>query len=117
MQGNSLVLVLEYCCSDLAELIGFAATPFAEAFVKGIVQQLLQAIDACHQAGESPIKQKLHHRIQTTFKNRMSMLQVFSTVTSSRQMSCYLRTDMSSWLTLAMQDLKTAVQDLCTRMQ
>ena len=54
VQGNSLVLVLEYCCSDLAELVGFAAKPFDEAIVKSIVQQLLQAVEACHLAGESP---------------------------------------------------------------
>ena len=51
MQGNSVVLVLEYCCSDLAELIRFAARPLPEALVKGIIHQLLLAVDACHSVG------------------------------------------------------------------
>lgn len=50
-KGHSVMLVQEYCCSDLSQLIGAARQRFPEGAVKGIMQQLLRGVWACHGAG------------------------------------------------------------------
>jgi len=51
LQGTSLVLVLEFCCTDLAEVIQSSWQPLPEAVLKSLVQQILEGLAACHQAG------------------------------------------------------------------
>ena len=51
LQSSSLVLVFEYCCTDLAEVIQYRWTPLPEAVLKSLIQQTLQGLAACHEAG------------------------------------------------------------------
>ena len=44
-------IVLEYCCTDLSEIIAHSCQPLPEATLKALVQQVLQGLAACHQAG------------------------------------------------------------------
>ncbi|KAL0031204.1 hypothetical protein WJX77_009464 [Trebouxia sp. C0004] len=50
-QGSSLVLVLEFCCADLAQVIYSSWQPLPEAVVKCLMQQMLEGLAACHAAG------------------------------------------------------------------
>ena len=52
VQGQSLVMVLEYCCSDLSALLKAVPHRLLERHAKGILQQLLRGVHACHSAGE-----------------------------------------------------------------
>mmetsp|Transcript_24168 Transcript_24168/g.61948 ORF Transcript_24168/g.61948 Transcript_24168/m.61948 type:complete len:336 (-) Transcript_24168:79-1086(-) len=50
-QGSSLTLVLEYCSTDLAELLMNVTQAMDEAAVKCILQQILRGVAACHASG------------------------------------------------------------------
>lgn len=50
-QGNSLVLVLEFCRIDLAEVIRRSWQPLPEAVLKRLLQQILEGLAACHETG------------------------------------------------------------------
>ncbi|KAL3157338.1 Cyclin-dependent kinase 20 [Trebouxia sp. C0010 RCD-2024] len=50
-QNNTLVLVLEYCCTDLAEIIQHSWHPLSEEVLKSLFQQILTGLAACHEAG------------------------------------------------------------------
>ncbi|DBA85925.1 TPA: protein serine/threonine kinase activity protein [Trebouxia sp. C0004] len=54
-QGSSLVLVLEFCCADLAQVIYSSWQPLPEAVVKCLMQQMLEGLAACHAAGLCPL--------------------------------------------------------------
>ena len=51
LQGGSVHLVLEYCCTDLAQVLQVIDRPLSEAQLKYLMQQLLRGVAACHQAG------------------------------------------------------------------
>ena len=51
-QGHSVLLVQEYCCTDLAQMLSKASERFPEAVVKGILLQILRGVWTCHRAGE-----------------------------------------------------------------
>lgn len=51
LQNNTLVLVLEYCCTDLAEIIQHSWHPLSEEVLKSLFQQILTGLAACHEAG------------------------------------------------------------------
>lgn len=50
-QGHSVVLVQEFCTTDLSRVIHEASFRLPEALVKGILQQMLRGIWACHRDG------------------------------------------------------------------
>ncbi len=52
LQGGSVHLVLEFCCTDLAQVLQVTERPLTEAQLKCLMQQLLRGVAACHQAGE-----------------------------------------------------------------
>jgi hypothetical protein len=49
--GSALILIFEFCASDLAQLLHNTDEPLEEGAVKGWFLQLLQGVDACHTAG------------------------------------------------------------------
>ena len=51
LQGGSVHLVLEFCCTDLAQVLQVIDRPLTEAQLKNLMQQLLRGVAACHQAG------------------------------------------------------------------
>jgi hypothetical protein len=54
LQGFGVSLVLEYCLTDLRNLLHLMdGGPLKPALVKAVMQQLLQAIHACHTAGDT----------------------------------------------------------------
>ncbi|GAX85740.1 hypothetical protein CEUSTIGMA_g13155.t1 [Chlamydomonas eustigma] len=50
-KGSSVLLVQEFCCTDLARVIRSAYERFPEAMIKGILQQILRGLRACHSSG------------------------------------------------------------------
>ena len=51
LQNTSLVLVLEFCCTDLADIIKYSWQPLSEDVLKALFQQVLTGLAACHEAG------------------------------------------------------------------
>jgi serine/threonine protein kinase len=51
VEENNVVLVLEYLCSDLGEVIGQAEAPLGRAVVKGYLKMCLTALRFCHERG------------------------------------------------------------------
>lgn len=49
--GSSLLLVLEYCVTDLAALLAAMPHRLPERLLKGLAQQLLGGLAACHRHG------------------------------------------------------------------
>ncbi|KAF5838518.1 kinase-like domain-containing protein [Dunaliella salina] len=50
-KGSSMVLVQEYCATDLASLLRKQHCRLPERCVKGLMQQMLRGLAACHAAG------------------------------------------------------------------
>mmetsp|Transcript_12253 Transcript_12253/g.33442 ORF Transcript_12253/g.33442 Transcript_12253/m.33442 type:complete len:314 (-) Transcript_12253:776-1717(-) len=50
-KGSSMVLVQEYCATDLASLLKKQHCRMPERCVKGLMQQMLRGLAACHAAG------------------------------------------------------------------
>jgi len=50
-KGHSVILVQEYCFSDLARLINGSCDRFPDIFIKGILQQILRGTHAIHKSG------------------------------------------------------------------
>eukprot|EP00193_Tetraselmis_chui_P018008 CAMPEP_0177778428 /NCGR_PEP_ID=MMETSP0491_2-20121128/15947_1 /TAXON_ID=63592 /ORGANISM="Tetraselmis chuii, Strain PLY429" /LENGTH=296 /DNA_ID=CAMNT_0019297697 /DNA_START=106 /DNA_END=993 /DNA_ORIENTATION=- len=50
-QGSSLTMVLEYCATDLDELLKNATRALDESTIKCILQQILRGLAACHSSG------------------------------------------------------------------
>ena len=51
VQGESHVLVMELCSTDLAAALEHAKWRWDRPLIRSLLQQLLQGIAACHQAG------------------------------------------------------------------
>lgn len=51
VQGDSHVLVMELCSTDLAAALEHAKWRWDRPLIRALLQQLLQGIAACHQAG------------------------------------------------------------------
>ena len=51
LQNTTLVLVLEFCCTDLADVIQHSWQPLSEDVLKAVFQQILTGLAACHEAG------------------------------------------------------------------
>lgn len=51
LQNSTVVLVLEYCCTDLAEVIQHSWQVLPEDVLKALFQQILTGLAACHEAG------------------------------------------------------------------
>ena len=51
-QGPCVSLVFELCLLDLGVLLSSCTAPLPEHIFKGLAQQILQAVAACHAAGE-----------------------------------------------------------------
>jgi len=47
-----MVLVQEYCATDLASLLRKQHCRLPENLIKGLMQQMLRGLAACHAAGE-----------------------------------------------------------------
>ena len=52
VQGESHVLVMELCSTDLAAALEHAKWRWDRPLITALLQQLLQGIAACHQAGQ-----------------------------------------------------------------
>mmetsp|Transcript_20814 Transcript_20814/g.57765 ORF Transcript_20814/g.57765 Transcript_20814/m.57765 type:complete len:315 (+) Transcript_20814:141-1085(+) len=50
-EGSALTMVLEYCVTDLDDLLKNATAPLDEAVIKCILQQILRGVAACHSSG------------------------------------------------------------------
>lgn len=50
-RGSALVLVMEFCASDLGKLIAGAQRALPEPLVKCVLQSVLRGVAACHAAG------------------------------------------------------------------
>lgn len=51
LQGQSVVMVMEFCPSNLASLLRQHHARLPERFVKALLQQALRGLAACHSAG------------------------------------------------------------------
>eukprot|EP00983_Pelagomonas_calceolata_P046646 1140280-Pelagomonas_calceolata.AAC.1 len=56
-----MVLVQEYCATDLASLLKKQHCRMPERCVKGLMQQMLRGLAACHAAGEQRRKKRKNH--------------------------------------------------------
>ena len=56
MQGESHVLVMELCSTDLAAALERAQWRWHRPLIRALLQQLLQGIAACHQAGPTLLR-------------------------------------------------------------
>lgn len=90
--GSALILIFEFCPSDLAQLLRCSEEPLEEAAVKGWFIQLLRGIAACHSAG-------IMHRV--SLSALVFLLEVLSDISSKvswlRMRSCAVSV-MTYWL-------------------
>lgn len=101
LQNNTLVLVLEYCCTDLAEVIQHSWHPLSEEVLKSLFQQILTGLAACHEAGVCLTSRALDISAGDT---GFGLVQESCTEMSNLQTYCCHKMVSSSLQTLGMPD-------------